>query len=104
VRDNLALTRRATLLPAILAGLLSGCAPTSQPYNLAPGLPFAPASPVGPYALAPTLPYAACGDMATLRANLTGNRDPSPQSDAMLRDLGVRCIGEGGPAAVRARY
>ena len=105
VRDILALTRRATLLPAILAGLLSGCAPTSpsQPYSLAPGLPFAPAPPAAPYSLAPTLPYAACGDMATLRANLTGNRDPSPESDARLRALGVRCIGEG-PAALRARY
>lgn len=105
MRDIFALTRQTTLLPAIMVGLLSGCAPTSpsQPYSLAAAPAFAPTSPAEPYSLAPTLPYAACGDMATLRANLTGNRDPSPESDARLRALGVRCIGEG-PAAVRARY
>ncbi len=105
MREIPGLTRPATLLPAILAGLLSGCAPTlpPQPYGPAAGPPFAPAAPVGPYSLAPTLPYAACGDMATLRANLTGNREPSPESDARLRALGVRCIGEG-PAGLRARY
>ena len=36
------------------------------------------------------LPYSACGDMAALRANLTGAPDPSPKSDAILRRLGVR--------------
>lgn len=49
------------------------------------------------------LPYSACGDMASLRANLTGLRDPSPRSDAVLRRLGVRCIGAL-PPRIRARY
>jgi hypothetical protein len=49
------------------------------------------------------LPYAACGDMATLRANLTGTPDPSPQSDAILRRLGVRCVGPAAPR-IRQRY
>ncbi len=80
--------RLAALFPVALAGSLCGCAP---------------AQPGAPYSLAPSLPYAACGDMATLRANLTGNRDLSPESDAMLRTLGVRCIGES-PSALRARY
>ena len=31
------------------------------------------------------LPYSACGDMAALRTNLTGTPDPSPKSDAILR-------------------
>ena len=39
------------------------------------------------------LPYSACGDMAALRANLTGTPDPSPKSDALLHRLGVRCAG-----------
>jgi len=39
------------------------------------------------------LPYGACGDMATLRANLTGTPYPSFQSNAALHRLGVRCIG-----------
>ncbi len=78
----------ATLFPVLLAGALCGCAP---------------AQPGAPYSLAPRLPYAACGDMATLRANLTGNRDLSPESDAELRALGVRCIGEG-PIALSPRY
>jgi hypothetical protein len=39
------------------------------------------------------LPYSACGDMAALRANLTGAPDPTPKSDAILRKLGVRCVG-----------
>jgi hypothetical protein len=49
------------------------------------------------------LPYSACGDMAALRANLTGTPDASPKSDAILRRLGVRCIGARAPQ-VRARY
>jgi hypothetical protein len=49
------------------------------------------------------LPYSACGDMATLRANLTGTPDPSPKSDAILRRLGVRCIGPAAPW-LRQRY
>jgi len=49
------------------------------------------------------LPYSACGDMAALRANLTGTPQPSPKSDAILRRLGVRCIGPRSPQ-VRGRY
>jgi hypothetical protein len=92
--------RRAALFPIVLAIGLSGCAPTQPPapYSLVLGPPPAP------YSLAPRLPYAACGDMTTLRANLTGNRDPSPQSDALLWSLGVRCIGEAYPGVVCARY
>jgi hypothetical protein len=80
--------RWATLFPVILAVSLCGCEANQ---------------PGAPYSLAPGLPYAACGDMTTIRANLTGNRDLSPESDAILRSLGVRCIGEG-PVALRARY
>jgi hypothetical protein len=50
------------------------------------------------------LPYSACGDMAVLRANLTGTPDPSPRSDAILRRLGVRCVGPAGAPRVRQRY
>jgi hypothetical protein len=50
------------------------------------------------------LPYAACGDMAIIRANLTGTPDPTPQSDANLRRLGVRCIGPADAPRVRQRY
>ena len=50
------------------------------------------------------LPYSACGDMAMLRANLTGTPDPSPKSDAILRRLGVRCVGPVGAPRVRQRY
>jgi hypothetical protein len=50
------------------------------------------------------LPYSACGDMAVLRANLTGTPDPSPKSDAILRRLGVRCVGPAGAPRVRQRY
>lgn len=50
------------------------------------------------------LPYAACGDMAALRANLTGAPDPSPRSDAILRRLGVRCVGPLAAPRVRQRY
>jgi hypothetical protein len=49
------------------------------------------------------LPYSACGDMAVLRANLTGTPDPSRKSDAILRRLGVRCIGAA-PPQIRSRY
>jgi hypothetical protein len=49
------------------------------------------------------LPYSACGEMAALRANLTGTPNPSPQSDAVLRRLGVRCIGAREPQ-VRPHY
>jgi hypothetical protein len=48
-------------------------------------------------------PYSACGDMAALRANLTGTPDPSPKSDAVLRRLGVRCVGIAAPR-VPSRY
>jgi len=50
------------------------------------------------------LPYAACGDMAALRTNLTGAPDPSPRSDAILRRLGVRCVGPATAPRVRQRY
>jgi hypothetical protein len=50
------------------------------------------------------LPYSACGDMAALRSNLTGTPDPSPKSDAILRRLGVRCVGPAAAPRVRQRY
>jgi hypothetical protein len=50
------------------------------------------------------LPYSACEPMAALRSNLTGTPNPSAKSDALLRKLGVRCISDGYPALVRARY
>ena len=50
------------------------------------------------------LPYSACGDMAALRSNLTGTPDPSPKSDAILRRLGVRCVGPAAALRVRQRY
>jgi hypothetical protein len=50
------------------------------------------------------LPYSACGDMAPLRSNLTGTPDPSPKSDAILRRLGVRCVGPTAAPRVRQRY
>ncbi len=74
------MTKLATVVAIVLAASLFGCGPVS---------------PGAPYGLAPDLPYAACGDMTSLRANLTGAAAPSPQSDAMLRELGVRCVGEG---------
>ena len=61
----------------------------------------AAAKPQGPAAEV-NLPYSACGDMAALRANLTGTPDPSPKSDALLHRLGVRCVGHA--PWVRARY
>ena len=50
------------------------------------------------------LPYSACGDMAALRSNLTGAPEPSPKSDAILRRLGVRCVGPAAAPRVRQRY
>ncbi len=50
------------------------------------------------------LPYSACGNMAALRTNLTGTPDPSPRSDAILRRLGVRCVGPVAAPRVRQRY
>ena len=50
------------------------------------------------------LPYSACGDMAALRTNLTGAPDPSPKSDAILRRLGVRCVGPATAPRIRQRY
>jgi hypothetical protein len=50
------------------------------------------------------LPYAACGDMAALRTNLTGGPEPTPRSDAILRRLGVRCVGPAVAPRVRQRY
>jgi hypothetical protein len=50
------------------------------------------------------LPYWACGDMAALRTNLTGAPDPSPKSDAILRRLGVRCVGPAAAPRVRQGY
>ncbi len=78
---------RTTIL-AVLILLLAGCAPNA---------------PATPYSQAPSLPYAACGDMQAVRPNLTGAPLPTPESDAELRALGVRCVGDGAPA-VRARY
>jgi hypothetical protein len=72
----------ATVIAAVLAAFLSGCGP------VAPG---------APYALAPELPYGVCGDMTSLRTSLTADAAPSPQSDAMLWTLGVRCLGAGAP-------
>jgi hypothetical protein len=50
------------------------------------------------------LPYSYCGTMEALRANLTGTPDPSPKSDAILRRLGVRCVGPAAAPRVRQRY
>ncbi len=74
---------------AFLALGLSACAPTWPPM---------------PYGRQASLPYGACGDMASLRANLTGNPDVTPESDAILRRLGVRCVAPYPPQPVRARY
>jgi hypothetical protein len=35
---------------------------------------------------------------------LTGTPDPSPKSDAILRRLGVRCVGPAAAPRVRQRY
>jgi hypothetical protein len=78
-----------TIIAGALALSLSACA----------------ADPPMPYGRAATLPYAACGDMATLRASLTGAPDVTPESDAILRTLGVRCLAAyPPPPAIRARY
>ena len=50
------------------------------------------------------LPYSYCGAMTDLRANLTGEPEPSPKSDAILRRLGVRCVGPAAAPRVRQRY
>jgi hypothetical protein len=61
--------------------------------------------PSTPYDQAATLPYDSCGDTAALRANLTGSPDPTLESDALLRTLGVRCVADyPPPTAIRARY
>lgn len=79
-----------TTLAAALSLTLSACA--ANP-------------PAAPYNRQATLPYASCGDMAALRANLTGAPDPTFESDGILRALGVRCVGQAPPPpAVRARY
>ena len=76
------------LIPFLLIPCLAACMPNPPP---------------SPYSLAARLPYPACGDMATLRANLTGTPWETPQSDAELRALGVRCVGEG-PIVLHTRY
>jgi hypothetical protein len=72
---------RMTIL-AVLALGLSACAPEWAPM---------------PYDHAATLPYEACGDMGALRANLTGAPDRTPESDALLKTLGVRCLASFSP-------
>jgi hypothetical protein len=42
--------------------------------------------------------------MAALRTNLTGAAEPTLKSDAILRRLGVRCIGPVVAPRVRQRY
>jgi hypothetical protein len=65
----------------------------------------APAWPPMPYNRAVSLPYDSCGDVAALRANLTGAPDRTPESDALLKALGVRCLADyPPPPAIRARY
>ena len=61
------------------------------------------AQPPAPYAQV-DLPYSACEPMSDLRSNLTGAPTRSAKSDALLRKLGVRCIGDVFPALARARY
>ena len=62
-------------------------------------LACAPPAPTNPV----DLPYSACGAMADLRSSLTGGPETSPESNARMRRLGVRCVGES-ENAVRARY
>ena len=50
------------------------------------------------------LPYSACEPMANLRTNLTGTPYPTAKGDAILRRLGVRCVGEPYLAVARPRY
>lgn len=74
---------------AMLLMSLSACSPPWPPmaYNQ-------PAS----------LPYKSCGDMAALRANLTGAPDQTPENDARLQALGVHCVADyPPPPAIRAR-
>lgn len=73
---------------AVLALSLSACAPVWPPM---------------PYNRAASLPYQSCGDMAALRANLTGAPDRTPESDAILTRLGVRCVAAYPPPPIRAR-
>jgi hypothetical protein len=72
---------------AILLPCLIGCA----------------AQPPAPYAQV-VLPYSACEPMSVFRNNLTGTPNPSAKSDAVLHEVGVRCVGDGYPAIVRSRY
>jgi hypothetical protein len=88
-------TMRVTIL-IILAMGFAGCAETPPPG------PYAFAPP-GPYALAPTVGYNHCGQMAALRNNLTATPYPSPDSNALLEALGVRCIGSA-YSTIHARY
>ena len=85
MHETFPIPMRSALIAAVLAGSLGGCAPPEPYYGSA------------------NLPYAACGDMATIRANLTGNPEATPQGDAILRSLGVRCVGVGRTALVE-RY
>ena len=48
------------------------------------------------------LPYQSCGDMAALRANLTGAPGRTPESDAFLARLGVRRVADYPPPPIRA--
>jgi hypothetical protein len=50
------------------------------------------------------LPYSACEPMTEFRNNVTGTPYPSAKSDAILRTLGVRCIGRVYPALAIAQY
>ncbi len=71
---------RMTLV-GLLAVSLCACAPTGV--NPWPPMPYADQA---------SAPYSACGDMRTLRANLTGAPESMPESDAILARLGVRCV------------
>ena len=73
----------------IFALALSGC--------------YANLPPIPPYRTV-VLPYSDCGDMASLRNNLTGAPNPSAKSDAELWSLGVRCVANGDYSTVHARY
>ena len=79
---------RVTIL-GLLGLSLSACAPTVPPM---------------PYADQASLPYSACGDMGAIRANLTGAPEATPQSDAILRRLGVRCVASYPRSLIRVKY